>query len=87
MADMEFVAGDKSDEEDSAPVAGGEDVTPPRINDKQVDADGNWLPKGELRKKKAGKGWKKRYCCIVRQTALWSCDRLLLTYICQLPGR
>lgn len=28
--------------------------------------DGSWRPSGELRKKKDGKGWKKRWCHLVR---------------------
>jgi hypothetical protein len=28
--------------------------------------DGSWRPSGELRKKKGGKGWKKRWCHLVR---------------------
>lgn len=28
--------------------------------------DGSWRPSGELRKKKGGKNWKKRWCHLVR---------------------
>ena len=38
--------------------------------------DGSWRPSGELRKKKGGKNWKKRWCNLVRGHAATLLARL-----------
>ena len=73
-AEMEFTGNDDSDDDTPQLAAGGGEIVYPRISDKQYDDAGNWLPKGELRKKKSGKGWKKRYCCIVSEQAAEHCQ-------------
>ena len=71
MADMEFVDGGDSSEGDddsgAGAVAAMSAAQPkrPRLTDAPYNDDGSWKPQGELRKKKKGKGWKKRYVAIV----------------------
>jgi hypothetical protein len=66
MADMVVVS--DSDEEEPVQKKKKEKKVKPdaKFNIEPLDKNGNWRAMGELRKKKQGKGWKVRYCHIVR---------------------
>ena len=65
--DMEFMEDPTEDGGGAAPAPAG---TPPggfqKFDTSPTLPDGSWRPSGELRKKKSGKGWKKRWCHLVR---------------------
>ena len=63
MADM-VLADDSDDEQVQLPAAKIKKGKV-KFDTSDTDENGNWRPRGELRKKKQGKGWKVRYCTIV----------------------
>jgi hypothetical protein len=67
-ADMDFVAGDDDEEDPTAmlPPSPAPKAGAAKFNLSAEREDGTWQPSGELRKKKGGKNWKKRWCHIVR---------------------
>jgi hypothetical protein len=76
MGDM-VIASDDDDDDDMDPMAQATTDMEENIKKGKCEFDtskedehGNWRASGELRKKKAGKKWKVRYCHIVSHRTL-----------------
>ena len=66
-SDMDFVEGDDDDDPTAMlPASPAPKAGVVKFNRSAEKEDGTWQPSGELRKKKGGKNWKKRWCHLVR---------------------
>ena len=66
-ADMDFVDDDDDDDPTVLPPAPAPaPAGSAKFTTSEEREDGSWQPSGELRKKKGGKNWKKRWCHLVR---------------------
>ena len=67
---MDFVDGDDDDDPTAMiPASPGPKIGAAKFNLSAEREDGTWQPSGELRKKKGGKNWKKRWCHLVSEPA------------------
>ena len=67
--DMDFVDDDDDDGDPTAALPPAPAPAPAgsaKFTTSDEREDGSWQPSGELRKKKGGKNWKKRWCHLVR---------------------